>query len=243
VRRSGRALVALAVTALLAVLVPSAAADPPPLEHDPQQVRELADDVLERDEFQPPERSLLERFVDWLQDLLDDGDGRSDGTEGRPGTGGSSPVGVVLLVLAVVAVGSLAHHLLRRPRRRRDDDADPEIELESPRAPRQWLADAERAEAEGRWKDGLRCRFRALVEQLVEEGVVPEVAGRTSGELRADVRAVAPPAAAAFAEAAELFDRAWYGDLPTGPEEVRRFAVAAARTLAGVARRPAGVGS
>lgn len=233
------------MTALLAVLVPSAAADPPPLEHDPQQVRELAHEILERDEFQPPERSLLERTVGWLQDLLDGGDGSSsDGAEARPGAGGSSPVGVVLLVLAVVAVGYLAYHLLRRPRRRRDDDdADPEIELEPHRGPRQWLADAERAEAEGRWKDGIRCRFRALVEQLVEDRVVPEVAGRTSGELRADVRAVAPTAAAAFAEAADLFDRAWYGDLPTGAEEARRFAVAADTTLAEVARRPAEVGS
>lgn len=244
-RPSPRRLLVVAA-AVLAALVPSAVAtaEPPPLEHDPEDVRQLADDILDRREFQPPERSLLERLADWIEDLLG-GDSGGSGPErsANPGTGGSSPLTVVLLALAVAAAGYLAYHLLRHPRRRRrDEDDDVAVEVEAHRTARQWLAEAERLEAEGRWKQGLRCRFRSLVEQLVDEGVVPELAGRTSGELRADVTAVAPAAAAPFAEAAELFDRAWYGDLPTGADEARRFAAAAVATLAEVAGRPAEVG-
>ena len=215
----------MVLATVLAVLVPSAAAEPPPLEHDPEDVRELADDILGRDEFQPPERSLLERIGDWIEDLLGgEGGSGAEGAEAAPGTGGSSPITVVLFVLAVAAVGYLAYHLLRHPGRRRDPEVeDPAIEVERHRGPREWVADAERAEAEGRWKDGLRCRFRALVEQLVEDRIVPELVGRTSGELRADVAAAAPGAAGAFDEAADLFDRAWYGDLPTGAAEAERF--------------------
>lgn len=245
---------ALLLAVVLALVVPAAGAEPPPLEHDPQDVRQLADEILERDEFQPPQRSILQRIGDWLQDLLggDSGDGGGSGSSaeaGGAGAGGSSVFTVVLFVLAVVAVGYVVLVLLRHPRRRRvigDDDLA--VELEAHRTARQWAADAQRFEAEGRWKDGLRCRFRALVEELVDERVVPELAGRTSGELRLDVRAAVPAAADRFDEAATLFERAWYGDLPTGPEEAGRFAASAEAVLAEAARpvsrpEPAGVGA
>lgn len=243
-RRAG--LVAL-VVAVLAVPVAAStvAAEPPASTHDPDDVRQLADDILDRDEFQPPEDTLLERFLDWLVPGDSDSDGSSgDGTgsggEASAGSGGSSAFTSILLVAALVAVGYVASILLRQPRRRRpDDDGDPEVELAPHRTARQWLAAAEQAEAEGRWKEGLRARFRGLVEELTEGRVVPEVAGRTTGELRVDVAAGVPAAAAAFGEAAELFDRAWYGDLPTGPDEARRFAAAAAAVLAEVPKRPA----
>lgn len=244
----GRRLVGALLLAA-ALVLPSAAgtvvaAEPPAPTHEPEDVRQLADDVLARGEFQPPERTLLERFFDWLlpgdSGSGDSGSGGSgDAQAGAAGTGGSSALTSILLVVAVVAVGFIVHVLIRQPRRARsDDDDDPAPEVEPHRTARQWSSAAEEAEAAGRWKDGLRARFRALVEELTEGRVVPEVAGRTTGELRADVAAGLPAAAASFAVAAELFDRAWYGDLPTGPEESRRFAAAAAAVLAEVPRRP-----
>jgi hypothetical protein len=234
------------VVALVAPAVASLAAEPPPSGQDPAEVRRVADEVLGRDEFQPPEPTLLERLRDWLGDLFpgdstsgDGGSGSGSTSAGAAGTGGSGVLTSILLVLAVVGVGYIAYVLLRQPRRRRrSDDDDPEVELEPRRSAGEWLTAAEQAEAEGRWKDGLRARFRALVEELLEARVVPEVAGRTTGELRADVAAGVPAGAAAFAAAAELFDRAWYGDLPTGPDEAQRFAAAAATVGAEVARRP-----
>ena len=59
-----------------------------------------------------------------------------------------------------------------------------------------------------------------------------DVPGRTSGEYRADVRESLPEVAEAFAAAADLFERAWYGDLPTGEAEAVRFSRDAELVLA-----------
>ena len=94
-------------------------------------------------------------------------------------------------------------------------------------------AAARRHEAAGEWKEGLRCRFRGLVERLIARGAIPDVPGRTAGEFRIDLRETLPDAAADFAGAADLFERAWYGDLPTGPDEAARFEGLAERVLSG----------
>ena len=203
---------------------------PPPSSHDPEEVRQLADDILARDEFQPHQETLLERIARWIADLFDFG----RPTGGAPGSGGSGVLTLLLLAAVVVGIAFLVRALLRGPRRRKPEqepEPDPDVQME--RSVDEWTAAALRHEAAGQWKDGLRCRFRALVTRLTERGVVPETPGRTSGELRGDVRATAPAAADDFDGAADLFDRAWYGDLPTGPDEARRFADHADRVLAG----------
>ncbi len=234
----------LAVAVVLAGV--PAAAEPPPLEHDPEAVRRLADEILARDEFRPPEATLLERIFQWIADHLIPGDseaGSGSGATTTAGAGGSSVVTVVLIVLAVAGLGYALWILVRQPRRRRpDDDDEPAVEIEAYRTAGDWRDAAAEHEGAGRWKEGLRCRFRALVESLIDAGAVPEIPGRTSGELRLDVADSLPDVAADFAAAADLFDRAWYGDLPTGPDEARRFAGHADRVSAGAAaaaHRPA----
>ncbi len=59
--------------------------------------------------------------------------------------------------------------------------------------------------------------------------MVDDVPGRTAGEERAAVALARPPIAAPFAGATELFERAWYGGLPTGPAESERFRELATR--------------
>lgn len=234
------------MASVLVLLVPAAGAEPPRSTHDPAEVRQLADDILARDEFQPPQRSVLESIGDWIGDHLVPGDSNGDGggsgsTSGGPSAGGSGGSGIlttILFVVAVAALGYVAWLLVQQPRRRRRlTDEDPAAEVEAHRSAREWSDLAARYEAEGQWKDGLRCRFRALLERLVDGRVVPEVAGRTTGELRADVHTGLPAAGAEFDAAAELFDRAWYGDLPTGADEAGRFAGSAAVVLAELDRR------
>jgi hypothetical protein len=102
-------------------------------------------------------------------------------------------------------------------------DPEPEVMVELTRTAAAWRAEAEVLEADGRWSEGLRCRYRALVADLVRRGTIPEQAGRTAGEYARDVSAREPELAPAFAAATELFEAVWYGGAATGPSEAERF--------------------
>jgi hypothetical protein len=150
-------------------------------------------------------------------------------------SGGPSPVlgWIFLIALAGVAIWLLSR-LRFGARRRSPDEDDPLVlsERERQRPPAAWLAEAERLELAEQWKAALRCRFRALVGELTERQLVRDLPGRTSGELRADLRRTARPAAAPFARASRLFDAAWYGDAPTGRAESELFRRLADEVLA-----------
>jgi hypothetical protein len=99
-----------------------------------------------------------------------------------------------------------------------------------------WRAEAVEREREGDWRGGLRCRYRALVAELADRGLVDEVPGRTAGEYRREVAGSVPDAAADFAGATDLFERAWYGNRSTGADDSARFGSLAERVLAGASR-------
>jgi hypothetical protein len=198
----------------------------------PEEVRDLADEILARPEFDHGEPGLLARFQEWLAERL------TDLFEGLTGGGRGSLVGIVVLLVALAAVVLLVIRLSSRPGgsggvgRARSAPVRPG----RPPSAADWLRDAEAAETAGRWKEGLRCRHRALVAGLAEQGVIDEIPGRTAGEYRADVARALPGAATDFGGATDLFERAWYGDRPTGEEERRRFGTLAERVLVGAAR-------
>jgi len=151
-------------------------------------------------------------------------------------------VGVVLLVLALMRAIDR-----RSPRRRRSKKAArsavPEDELEAgfvqidrSREPRDWRSEADDHRRAGRYRDALRCRYRALVGDLARRGLIDEIPGRTTGEERAQLREVRPGVGVPFAAAADLFDGAWYGDAEVGPDDDDRFQVLEREVLAGVQR-------
>jgi hypothetical protein len=94
-----------------------------------------------------------------------------------------------------------------------------------------WRAEAARHERDRRWRDALRCRYRALVADLAWRGLVEEVPYRTAGEYRDLMGARAPAAAGDFNGATELFEDAWYGDRPSGPGDQAIFDDLAGRIL------------
>jgi hypothetical protein len=206
----------------------------PPVQ-DPEEVRQAADEVLSRPEFGEPPVTLFQRIIDWIADLF--GDPPSQTVETRGGGGGSGLLTVVLLVLLVALIVLVVRALIRQPRLHRTDaDPEPTIEVTEHRSAASWDGVAADHEAAGEWKEALRARFRALLEHLVERGVVDEVPGRTTGELRLEVADRAPAAAGDFAEVADLFDAAWFGEADTGPEDVRRLVDHGARVLAATER-------
>jgi hypothetical protein len=187
----------------------------------PEEIRRRADEILARSEFDRPEPNVLERFATWV----------SDGIGNVFDAVASGPLGWLLAALVVAAAVVVVGRFLlgadwRRTFRRRtrpSGHVGPTRDEVRRRTPSAWRAEAAELEAQGSWKLALRCRYRALVGDLLDERLVDPAAGRTTGELRADVAANAPQRAEAFSAASDLFDLAWYADRPTGAAESARF--------------------
>jgi hypothetical protein len=191
-------------------------------------VRRAVGEVLARDEFQRPPPGLIQRLRQGLVDLVE----RALGA--LLGGGRGTVVAWAIFAVAIVAILVVATRFARGVTR------DPGRGVPSVDSPRrgvaEWRADAEAAERAGQWRQALRCRYRALMAELADRGLVEEVAGRTAGEYRLEVAGAAPAVAAPFAGATELFERAWYGDRPTGQDDAARFRGLADEVLSGVGR-------
>ena len=174
------------------------------------EVRQLADEILSRPEFAQPEPSLLERVRSWFEDLI----GRI--LEAAFSGGAGSLIGWVVLLGAVVAIIWFASRWGRTVQV--DRRVGVRVEEIHRRTPAEWRAEAEALEADGQWKPAMRCRYRALVGDLIAAGLLEDVPGRTTGEYRRDVAMRAPDRSSAFDEATELFELAWYADRATGPD-------------------------
>lgn len=189
--------------------------DLPRLEHPSADVRRVADEVLSRREFRPPARSIQQRILDWVLEQI------SRAVETLVGGGRGSLIAWAILVAALLATAFLVVRLARGVRR--DARLTDGGVLEPRRPAADWRAEAAAHEGRGEWKAALRCRYRALVADLAARGLVDEVPGRTAGEYRREVRRSLPDAAGEFGTATDLFERAWYGDRPTGVAENSRF--------------------
>ncbi len=203
-------------------------ADLPPPERSPGAVRDAIGEVLARAEYQRPSPGLIQRLrqavVDFIERMLG----------ALVGGGRGTVIAYVILAAAILAILFVATRFARGMTR------DPGRGVSSVAIPRRgaadWRADAEAAERAGQWRQALRCRYRALVAELADRGLVEEVAGRTAGEYRTEMADAAPGVSAPFAGATELFERAWYGDEPTGRDDAARFRGLADEVLAGVGR-------
>lgn len=198
----------------------------PPSDHDPERVRELADDILAHARYDDAGPSLPDRILGWLGDRLADLIERLVG-----GDSGALWAWVILLGAAAAVVYLLARYgRITVPGIA--PGHEPEVMVELSRTAAEWRAEADRLEADGRWREALRCRYRALVADLVRRGTIPEQAGRTAGEYVRDVLAREPDVAPAFAAATELFEAVWYGGADAGPGDGQRFRDLDARVLA-----------
>ncbi|MEJ5255446.1 MAG: DUF4129 domain-containing protein [Acidimicrobiales bacterium] len=175
---------------------------------DPDEARRRAEEILSRSEFErvrvrPPSSGPL-------PDLS------------RPATILAWIVVVVIAAVVVFVVIRVLRSVRRTPKLAGEDGVAVTLGERRLRSD-QWLDEAERFEAVGDWKRALRARYRALVTVLVERGVVRELPGRTTGEYRAELAGSLPAATPPFSAASDLFDRAWYGDEPTGPADSERL--------------------
>jgi hypothetical protein len=197
------------------------------------EIRQHAHDILQRAEFGRHE-SLVQRAVNWIGDLFDK---ITFGLGGGPGFLGNLVALAILAGIGFVVV-RLVRALLGRTRLPEPTaDAELTIELEDGREAIDWRRDAERFEAAGQWREAMRARYRELVRSLIEDGVLDDVPGRTTGEFRGEYVQARRESAGSFVELTDLFEAVWYGGVDTDAADNERF-----RELAAAARRREPVG-
>ncbi len=134
---------------------------------------------------------------------------------------------LIAVVVAVVAVAvrsfSNRHGSVSNDGDDDDDEKDPDTDqsigpadFDPSREPRKWRQEADEHSAAGRYRDAVRCRYRALVGDLARRGLLDEIPGRTTGEERSQLYVSAPGAVPFFEQAADEFDRAWFGNARVG---------------------------
>jgi hypothetical protein len=224
----------LVVVHRLVAGVPGAPGELPPPAHEPGQAREAADRILSEGRYRwGDDRSLLERVGDWVAEQV----GRLLEPFGIATGGLPTWVGWLVLVLLAGLVGVLVHRARGGWRRDRvgGGSGDARVVVAARDGTVDWGAEAARCEAEGRWREALRARYRALVGDLAGRGVIGDLVGRTAGELLADVRAAAPAAGPTFRRATDMFEATWYGGAAAGPADLARFAEVAGEVRAAAA--------
>jgi hypothetical protein len=161
-----------------------------------------------------PKASWLERFKDWLDDLL-----FRIINESSQIPGGWFTLAILLIVLAIAIV--IAVRIARRTMRtnRRGEPALFDSHELSAAAHR---ATAEQFAAAGDWAAAIRHRLRAVARQLEEDGVLNPVPGRTASELAGDAGAAMPDLVGELRQAATAFNDVTYGELP-GTERAYRL--------------------
>ncbi len=209
----------------------------PPSTHDAEAVREAADRILAEARYDRPPQSIPDRILEWLGEQI------AKVLGGAVGSGVGAVVfwAVVLATVAFVVLLVVRYGRLGRvpglPAR------DRAVMVEMTRSPVEWLAEAERLESQGRWREALRCRHRAIIGELVRQGAIREQAGRTAREHLRDVMASRPAAAVPLAAATELFEAAWYGHAETGPAESAQLQALAVQVSEADARHPVAAGA
>jgi hypothetical protein len=198
------------------------------------EIRQRAHEIVQRPEFGRHE-SLLERITNWIGDLFAK---ITFGLGGGPGFLGNL-VSLALFAGIVFVLVLIVRSLLGRTRRpKRTDDDELCIELEEGRDATDWRTAAERFEATGQWREAMRARYRELVRTLIDDRVLDDVPGRTTGEYRGEFVRARPADADSFVELTELFEAVWYGGVATDAADNQRF-----RQLADASRRREPVGA
>jgi Domain of unknown function (DUF4129) len=175
--------------------------------------RELADPAYD------DEPSLVERIITWVLDRIDDL--LSGAASLSPGRWLALIALIALLVGTVLALGRAV-----RSRARRSTDAAAVFPT-APRSAAEHVAAADAAAARADWSTAVVERFRGIVRQLEERGVIDVRAGRTAEEVAAEAGSVLPACADDLVRGAVVFDRIRYGGMTASPDDdalLRRLA-------------------
>lgn len=212
--------------------------DLPPNEQDPDQVRDAADDILAGADYDRADPEWLDQVWEWILERLNDLFGRIE----IPGLGSGGGSSAISWLLMMIGIGLLIWLVVRYRRFRAPDDATPEstVVLDPHRSADDWRSEAQRREADGQWREAIRAEYRAMVGDLVDADLLPDVPGRTAGEYRLDVSRGLPELTEPFDAATDLFEPVWYSDLVPTRAGLDLMRDLAARVDAGAVRSDRG---
>lgn len=193
-------------------MIPLASLPVPEWEAD--EPRRAVEEVLRQPGLRD-DRSILERILDQVLEWID------RFFSAAVSGGGGTVVAWVVTGLLVAVIVFFGVRLLRGVTA--DPGASGPTVGDIGRPAVDWRAEAEHHEAEGRWSDAVRCRYRAAVADLAASGIVEEVPGRTAGTYRRLVADGLPAVADDFSEMTTLFEQVWYGGRAAGPADATRM--------------------
>jgi uncharacterized protein DUF4129 len=174
-----------------------------PVVIDRDDARHAAESELSRHEYQAAHPNLVERALSWLIQQL----GKLFAQASIVTPGGA----LGLLVLLAVAVLVVVVIRLRVGKFARENRAPRTVFEDRPRAARDYRRGAEGAAAAGDFAGAVRERFRAIVRELEESGVLEELSGRTADEAAWEAGQRLPHSRDELLAAAQLFDAVHYG--------------------------------
>lgn len=165
--------------------------------------RDEAERELNKSIYRVGEESPVERFMNWIWERINEA---LDSTA-RVVPGGLPSL--VLVILAIVAI-VVALRLGLGPAHLRDALTDRRRGDRS-RTADDYREEAERLAAAGDHKEAVRARFRAIIRELEQRGVLDPRPGRTAGEIAREGGGAVPSIAGDLHAVAATFDRIWYG--------------------------------
>lgn len=177
-----------------------------PVVPDAQQGRAWAREELAGPGYERP--GLIRRGLQWLIEHL----------QQLPlphGSGSALTAAVLVIVMAAVVAWAVRRGGGPLARGRTGDEGA--VFEPGTRSAEQHRADADRAAGAGDWRTAVLERFRGIVRELEERGVVPEQPGRTAGETAEAAGVRIPTLAPDLRAAARLFGDVRYGGRDPGP--------------------------
>ncbi|WSB84823.1 DUF4129 domain-containing protein [Streptomyces cellulosae] len=190
--------------------------DEPPVTLPRDPAREAARRELSKGMYHENDPSWLQRaletFWDWVDDLL--------GAASTATPGGA--LGLVVIVIAVLAVVAALWWRLGTPRRR--PVTAPALFDDRPRSAAEHRAAAEAHAAQGHWNQAVQERMRAVVRALEERALLDPRPGRTADEAAAEAGRALPAHTDRLRTAARDFDDVTYGGRTASEDTYRGLA-------------------
>jgi hypothetical protein len=171
-------------------------------------------------------RRAVQGVSEWLGRALGDARARAP-SAGIPLSPLEPIVWAVLFTTLTTAVVWVLLNAKSKGLKRRDAAGALLAAGEPDRTADEWLAEADRLDAQGSYREAVRCLYLACLVRLDDAQVAAFVNTETNWEhVRRIEKSPALPAGVNLRPVTRLFERVWYGRLDLGPQaaaELRRF--------------------